>query len=105
MEAGLKIQVSGAQAQGPGQVSQGVAGAAKLDLGARYAAAGLDLCVPIAEALRGLQGSVLGSGPVMPVAAAVEEGLQHQGKLPGMGIESTLSGEADGREQHAVLGV
>jgi hypothetical protein len=87
------------------QMGEGLISAAGLSLGTGDAAMGQGLGVPVAQPARGLQGGALGAGPVVPLAAAVEEGLQAEGKLPGTGVEAVTGGQGDGRDQPAVLGV
>src|ERR1022692_1924154 len=72
VNAGLAVQAARflVQAQGPVQVAEGVVVAAQLDLRTGDAAAGLGLCVLVAEAPGSREGDVLGGGPVMPAGAA-----------------------------------
>jgi hypothetical protein len=58
----------------------------------------------VAELPRGVQGGVVGGGPVLPVPLPVEEDVQRPGQLAGVAVVPVAGGLLDGREQHAVLG-
>jgi hypothetical protein len=53
---------------------------------------GKGLGVGIAEAIGRREGDVLGGGPVLPMAAAIEERLQAEGNLPGVDVEAVVGG-------------
>src|SRR5688572_22253455 len=65
---------------------------------------GSGLGARVAEPLSGDQRDLLDSGPIMPVAAPVEEISDGAGQLPGMGIGPNAGGMLDGDQQHGVLG-
>ena len=60
---------------------------------------------PVVQPSRGVQGGVLGGGPVVPVAPPVEEDEQCQGQLAGVAVEPGAGGLVDGCEQHGCSAV
>ena len=71
---------------------EGLSRTAALDLRIGDAAMGKGLGVGIAEAIGRREGDVLGGGPVLPMAAAIEERLQAEGNLPGVDVEAVVGG-------------
>lgn len=68
------------------------------------AAVGPCLFRPIAESLRGVQGSVLGGDPVVPVSPVIEERGERSGQLPGVRVESGAARQFDSGQQDRMLG-
>ena len=94
----------GGQVEGVPQLGVGVVEAAQPGVGAGEDAVGAGLRGRVAQPLGGGHRGPLGGGPVVPVPAPVEEGVEGPGQLPGVGVEPGGGGVLDGGEQHAVLG-
>jgi hypothetical protein len=92
------------QLEGAAEMEMRVVVAAQVGVSEAEVAVRPGLGAAVAELPRGVQGGVVGGGPVLPVPLPVEEDVQRPGQLAGVAVVPVAGGLLDGREQHAVLG-
>jgi len=104
---GLACLVAEFSEQGDGllEVDAGLVVLAEPTAGAPDACVSVGLAPPVTVTPCGVQGRVLGGGPVVQVPSPLEVDLERAGKLPGVGAPSGGGGQLDGCEQHRVLGL
>ena len=92
-----------AQPQACRQVAAGLPVVGQPDAGGGDGPAGRGLPGHVTQAGRGGQRGALGSGPFVPVPAAVQELGHRPGQYPGAGIAAGIGGQADTAEEDLVL--